>query len=212
MKKSIAVILCLSLLALSGCKPQQYKRIAFNAEGEWVGIEFPDIDENAEVVIAAEKVSLTQVPIYEISERPITDEEVQIMQQQLGISDTLIEVDGNEINKLLGPRDGSFTMTDEELEKIAWETFEKLPFMDGTFEYLGITGRSERSDSEGTRVTSVLVTFRRTLGGIRVLGDEICWLGFNDDGLTDIYVRLYKYKEIGTMDVLSIDTVSESIK
>ncbi len=210
MKRSIAVVLCCLLLILSGCKQQQYKRISFSTEEPRESLKH--IDEETKVEMVATGVSLTQIPIYEISERPITDEEVQIMQQQLGITDTLIEVDGNYINEIFGPRDGSFTMTDEELEKIAWETFEKLPFMDGTFEYLGITGRSERSDSEGTRVTSVLVTFRRTLGGIRVLGNEICWLGFNDDGLTQIFVRLYKYKEIGTMDVLSIDTVSESIK
>ena len=218
MKKVIAMILCLLLIILSGCQ-QKYKRIHFaeNALGESSTKYF---DEETAVRITVKEEFPSEIPIYEISERKITDEEFKIMKQQFGILDSspgqIIDLDGNELyGTLVSFTDtsrGYFDMTDEELKKAAWEAFEKLPFMEGTYQYLGIISKTEISDSTGDHLTRVGVSFRRILNDIRVLGDEICNLYFDGSGLVEFDIKLYKYKEIGTMDVVPFDVASTKIK
>ena len=63
-------------------------------------------------------------------------------------------------------------MTEEELEALAWEEFNKIPFLEGEYEYYGIRGEDTISDSEGKHTTRVLVSFYPVLDGARVIGDN----------------------------------------
>ncbi len=218
MKRVIVFILCISLLALSGCT-QKYKRIHFgqNSLGQSAKEFF---GQDTKVLGTPEAVFPAQIPIYEIRERKITNKELETMKQQLGISDSMpamkIELLGNRLEgRLYGSADAPrsyLDMSDEELEKIAWEAFEKLPFMDGTFEYTGIVSETTLKDSEGTHTVSAGVSFRRKLDGIRVLGDERCVLKFDGDGLIGFTFELYEYKEIGQMDVVPLDDAFAKLK
>lgn len=210
--------LAFSIPVLTGYS-QRYKRIHFdeNALGESLTKYF---DEKTEVLITTTETFPTQIPIYQISERKITNKELHKMKQQFGIPDSapgqIIDLGGNELyGTLVSYTDtsrGYFDMTDEELEKAAWEAFVKLPFMEGTFQYLGIIAKMELTDSTGTHVTRVGVSFRRILDDIRVLGDEICNLYFDGSGFVEFDIKLYTYKEIGTMDVVPFDEAFAKIK
>ncbi len=193
----------------------KYKRIQFD-NGEILGDSPKYIDEETEVIFTTSKEFPARIPIYHISERKITNEELQKMKQQLGIPDSAdIDLDGHELSGYLArvtdTSRGYFTMTDEELEKVAWETFKKIPFMEGEYQYLGIVSTTEISDNTGTHVTRVGVSFRRILDGMRVLGAEHCELSFDDKGLVAFNISLYKYKKLGTMDVVPLDVASAKI-
>ncbi len=211
------VLSCILLMALSGCSTQ-YKRISFGGEGA-LGDAYPKyIDESTQVIVTPTEVFPKQIPIYRISERKITKLELQKMKENLGIqdADVRIELDGNELIVTLAnypdSSRGYLDMTDEELEKAAWEVFEKLPFMDGEYKYLGIWSSGTISNSSGTHKTRVGVSFRRHLDDVRILGEHSCILHFDGSGLQQISVKLYDYQKIGTMDVISVESLAGNIK
>lgn len=178
-----------------------------NPLGGWVG-------ENTTVINELAQEMPAQLPIYKISERKITQAEFEQLQEQLGVSAADhgwlgMELDGNSISGTFVPTDsGFFSMSDEELEKLAWETFEKIPFMEGEFEYIGIAGGHTTSSSEGEIRNTVMVAFCRLLDGVRVVGIDRCYLWFNDSGLVAIDIDLYEYEQIGTMDLISLQEIA----
>lgn len=193
----------------------KYKRIRFNNEGV-LGDSPKYIDVKTEVIFTETEEFPVKIPIYHIFERNITNEELEEMKRELGIPDSAdIDLHGHELSGYLtsvtDTSRGYFTMTDEELEKVAWETFKKLPFMDGEYQYLGIVSKTEISDNTGTHVTRVGVSFRRILDGMRVLGAEYCVLSFDDAGLVEFDISLYDYKKLGTMDVVPLNVASAKI-
>lgn len=217
MKRTVSVIICLCclLITLSGCSAQ-YKRISFDSECFRETLT-KYIDEDTEVVNTATESFSDRCSVYAISERNISKKEFRKMLKQLGIENHGdVHLEGNVINGTIKTVPDSsaneFNMPDEELEKLAWETFNKLPFIEGTYEYCGITRDYTVSDSAGTRIVRVGVSFRRTLDGIQIRGSDQCDLYFDNTGLVEIFVKLYDYKKIGAMDLISLESASARIK
>lgn len=219
MKRLTLVIICCFLFVLSGCS-KKFQRISFDSDtlGEAL-TQYVDADTMVEATL--EESFPSQFPVYEISTREISEEEFQQMMQNLGIEDMgtsahRFKLHGNKISgSLVSITDttrGYFDMTEEELEDLAWETFEKLPFMDGTYEYLGIKSTTTISDAEGTHITRAGVSFRRLLGDVRVVGSDQCYLYFDGTGLVELNIELYAYKETGSMDMVTLESAFNRIK
>ncbi len=194
-----------------------YKRIQLtgNTLGESVSSY---ITQDTAIVNEAKENLPTQLPIYKITPRKISSKEFQAMKEQLGLPDSdspLFGVEKNK-NKVDGRftyyATGTFTMSEEELEALAWETFHKLSFLEGEYVYSGIRGEDTISAYDGEIVTSVLVSFYRQLDGVRVIGNDRCDMWFNDDGLVEIHIALYDYKQIGTMDLIPLENATSRIK
>lgn len=220
-KPFIAYLLCCILLLLCGCntKPTKYKRISFN--NETLGETLNSVNENTAVINKANKSFQAQMPIYEIRKCGISEQKFHQMEEQLGITKWYWnDFDGYEIHSLIAPYNDpargyfyTLNMTDDELEELAWETFNKIPFIDGEYEYLGITSTYTLWNSkEGERITAVTVSFRRLIDGIRVIGNDVCDLTFDGSGLQEMHIALYNYKKIGTMDVVPMADAVTKIK
>ena len=216
MKKLLVVLLCCSILLLSGCN-KKYKRISFESDALSDG-SAAYVQENATVVNKATDHFKSQLPIYKIKEQNIPTKEFQQMLQALNLSDGgssfySIELEGNSINGTWSDvGTGIFTMSEQELEALAWETFHKIPFLEGEYEYFGIRGEEAVSDSNGRHITSILVSFRRVLDGVPVTGEDQCDLWFDDSGLEGINIRLFDYEKIGMMDLVPLEDAETRIK
>ncbi len=221
MKKQFLLMLCCSLILLSGCTNTKYPRIHFNNEilGENVANY---IDEDTSVTIQAEEAFPDQLPMYKITKREISRHEYQQMLQQLGLAEDpsnpydRFELDGNQVLcNLTSYTDfsrGYFSMAEDKLEKLAWETFEKIPFMEGKFEYLGIRDVMRVNDSTGDHIARVGVSFRRLLDDVRVVGEEKCMLYFDGSGLVEVQIALFNYEKVGMMDVVPLESAAAKIK
>lgn len=215
----MAILLCSVLLLLCGCNGSliKYKRISF--ESETLGEELKRISESATVVNNASETFSSQMPIYRIKERNISEQECQQMMDNLGLPSNPYEFEheGNRILINLGKLTdstarGYFDMAKEELEELAWECFNKIPFMEGEYEYVGFRGEHAVEDSNGKRIRRVLVSFYPILDGARVIGDYQCDLWFDGSGLVEIGIRLYDYKLVGTMDMVPLVDAETRIK
>ena len=216
--------MCCLLLLFSSCTTSsttKYQRISF--ENDTLGDKLTQfIDADTEVINKVTYSFPTQLPIYKIKERPISETEFKIMLEQLNISEDPaypyddVELDGNNVYlSLIDYVDysrGYFDMTDEELEMIAWETFNKIPFLVGDYEYVGIQNKYTVTDSTGTHISRAGVGFCRLLDGVRVVGAENCVLYFDGSGLVEIHIRAFDYENIGTMDLVSLDDAASKIK
>ena len=217
-KRIFAIILCCILLLLCGCDSttKKYKRISF--ESDTLGDEIKTIDEKAVVVNNADETFSSQISTYEIKERNISYQECKQMMEDLGLSESPYEFehDGNKISiSLAGMLDtsrGYYDMTDEELEALAWEKFNKIPFIEGEYEYYGIRGQDAIEDSDGKHISRVLVSFYPVLDGARVIGDNRCDMWFDGSGLVEIRIRMYDFHKTGTMDILPLADAEERIK
>ncbi len=218
MKKIILLFaLCLCFVfVLSGCT-EKFKRISFDDEALDSSLD-KYIDADTEVLYNGKTEYPAQLPIYEISKRDITQDEFDQMLENLNLAAYAHKFD-YEGNKIIGNwvsytdrTSGYFEMSDEALEKLAWETFKKIPFLDGEYKYLGIKSNLTISDSEGTHVTRVGVSFRKHLNDLRILGNDRCILYFDARGLCEIVIETYDYKEIGTMDLVKHDEALSKIK
>ena len=222
-----AVAACLALvIGLCGfwlmprSSPQQkkYKRISF--ESETLGSEPEGIGEDVIVTNVAKETFSQQMPVYEISKRSITENEHKRLGEVLGVENWYHDgYDDGEIHSLLAPyndpKRGYFyqlNLSDEQLEEMAWETFNKIPFMEGEYEYIGITSTyTVWTMNEGEIVQAVMVSFRRVLDGVRVVGSEMCDLTFDGSGLQELHISLYDYKKIGTMDMVTLEQAEEKV-
>jgi hypothetical protein len=158
------------------------------------------------------------MPIYQITERSISQEDYEQMLNKLVLSHNPkhLELEGNSLfYNLVSFSDfsrGYFNMSDVEVERVAWEIFSKIPFIEGNYEYLGITSTTTLNDSSGDHITRAGVSFSRVLGNTRVLGEDSCTLYFDGSGLVAIKVALFEYEEIGTMDLISLENATTRIK
>ena len=217
MKKKILILtICfVFVFVFSGCS-ERYKRISF--EDEMTRSLDKYIDGETEVIYNENAEFPTQLPIYEISKRNITQYEFKQMLKNLNVTAHADQFEHKE-NKIIGnwvpytdrTRE-DFEMSDEDLEKLAWGTFEKIPFLSGDYRYQGIKSDLTISDSEGTHVRRVGVSFRRYLNDLRILGNDRCMLYFDAHGLCEIVIELYEYKEIDTMDLIKFDEAFAKIK
>lgn len=224
-KRILAMLLCCVMLLLCGCKAEpvveqkKYKRISFKSEA--LGDEINRISENATVKIDAKENFSNQMPIYAITERNISDNEFQQMLDNLEISTTSYpdgdyELDGNHIYISLADvtdfSRGYFDMTKEEVEAAAWEVFNKIPFMEGEYECVGVLNRYSLDDGTGIHTTRAGVGFYRLLDGVRVVSAQTCVLYFDGSGLVEVSINLFDYEKINTMDIVTLDDAETRIK
>lgn len=216
--KIIAVMLCLSLVLLCGCHaaPEQYKRISFKSE--MLSEEFDYLSDDTVIISKAEETLSTQLPIYKISERVISDNERQLLMACLGLPTNphLFEHEGNRIAiSLVGYTDSSrgyFNMTEEEAIEEAWKLFDQITFIDGEYECIGIRETYTRSDKYGRHTLRAGITFCRVLDGIRVTGNDSCTLTFDGSGLVGVSIALYNYEKIGIMDLVPMEEAELKLK
>lgn len=220
----LAVVIGISLFAWSRGMPipglpTKYQRISFNSET--LCGDTAQIDPNAAIVNHSDVVFPQVLPKYKITKRTITDEEVQIMLRNLGIGSNVsfMEHNGNRIFIRLANYTGDgrkyfdeLNYTDEELETLAWDIFNKLPFIEGEYEYLGFRTSTERTDSEGKHIISAVASFRRRLDDIAIAGNDVCNLYFDGSGFLGLRVVLYQYEQVGTMNLMPLDEAIERLK
>lgn len=223
MKKQIlSIILCCVVLLLCGCnsKSEKYKRISF--VGETLSDDLAKYTNDDTVVINEVNTTFAnQLPIYKIEKHEISDLEFRRMEEQLGITDWYWnESDGNKVYSRTAPYNDpvrgyfyTLEMTDKELEQLAWDTFNKIPFLEGEYEYSGITATmTEWTMEEGESVTEVTVSFSRVLDGICIVGNDRCDLTFDASGLVEMYITLFDYQKTGAMDLVPLKDATAKIK
>ena len=215
MKLKILIILCVFLLLLSGCNTK-YQRISFDAQ--YLGEELAaHISEDTTVINKTDTTFATQLPIYKITKDNITEAQFQQLKQQLQVPESDsgwlgLSYEGNRIYGYFSAYDKTFTMSEEELEALAWRTFEKIPFMEGEYEYSGIRGEDYTTNSKGDKkINRVMVSFLRLVDGVRVIGNDRCDMWFDDSGLVEIYIDRFNYTRIGTMDLVPLEDAEARI-
>lgn len=220
---AIAACFCILVGALfinSSTLFRRYQRISFNDQTLSENIQH--ISENTIIVNEAKDAFPEQLPIYKISKRQINSQDFQQMEENLEIKEWYWnEYDGYSIQSLLASYVDSnrryfdeINYSDEQLEALAWETFDKLPFLDpNEYEYVGITDtKTIWSYAEGERVKIATVSFRRILNGLHVIGNDICSFSFDGTGLQAIYISAFDYEQIGTMNVVPYQEAEAKIK
>lgn len=166
----------------------------------------------------------TQLPIYQIKERTITEEEFQQVMERLEIPENPShrpqwKLEGNEISgQFAYLTDGQFTKSDEELEEMARKAFEQFGLLTGEYEYTGIWSSGERVEigengsEEIITLINVGVSFCRVVDGMRIIDSDVCNIYFNDDGIVRFRLELYEYEPVGTMDLVSMEEAWDRIK
>lgn len=237
MKKTMILLLLTALLC--GCSAEaKYKRIDISAQtldGEETDLE--------KTVGRATKVSseLTEtfsetMPIYEITPRKITDEELKQFAEYFGIraeakvmdSRSIIEDENGKVSvddendltyDIAGNDYDLMTQSDEAVIEEAWKIFSELPIIEGEYECLGVLStqtalsmNKETGEMGEEYVISKRVAFRKVIDGTRVLGDELCNLYFGSKGLYSIRMELYNYEKTGEMEMLSLEEAIEKVK
>ena len=141
-----------------------------------------------------------------------------VIWEELNLSDNPrhFELEGNklyyDIASYVDTLRGYFAMTEEEAIEQAWEIFNKIPFIDGEYECIGIRETFTLSSSEGENITRAGVVFCRVLDGIRVVGEDSCTIYFDGSGLVAISIKLYDYYKFGIMKMVPLkDAVANLI-
>ena len=204
------------LLFLLNPRHGKFKRISFDAET--LGETLAYIDENTVVINNTKETFPTQLPIYEITPHNITQQEFDETVKALNLPGNAedLEFEKNRFYYCLtwytDAERGYFNMTDEEVEKAAWEVLGKIPFLKGEFEYLGIKRKMMREDSTGVHITRAGVQFQLKVDGYRVAGNEDIVFYFDGSGLVEIQIKWFDYKQIGTMDLVPLADAEARIK
>lgn len=219
---ALAMLICaFSLIDFaSNTQSEKYKRISFEEEllGER---ENPHINEDTLVVNNVQQTFATQLPIYEIIPRNITQQEFEAIKAALQLPDDNggsidLELDGNRLYYngayFTDNSRGYFDMTDEELEQEAWKVFNQIPFLKGEYMYMGKKAEMKLIDSKGEHITRVGVRFQFMLDGCRVAGDHSIMLYFDGSGLVEIIIKLFEYNQIGVMALVSLEDAEARIK
>ena len=137
--KFFAIILCCVML-ICGCssKSDKYLRISF--ESQSLDDKLGTLSANASVVNNTAESFAAQMPVYQIKERLISTQECDEMIENLGLPSHLDDFDheGNSIYIRLDDQNRKYyDMTEDEVEKAAREVFDKIPFLEGEYEYFG---------------------------------------------------------------------------
>lgn len=215
----ICILVAVSLMYpyLVSVPIKQYKRISFQSESLGEGLADHLTADTAVLNLSEEQFS-TQLPIYRIKERNITQQDYEQMLAVLELPENphYLELEGNYLNYDLASYTdisrGYFDMTNEEVEALAWEIFNQIPFLEGVWDCIGIRETFTISDSAGTHISRVGVEFCRLLDEFRVIGAESCMLLFDGSGLVEIRIKLFDYTKIGTMNLVALEDAAERIK
>lgn len=213
----LCVILCYVMLLCScGNGNNKYRRISFESDTLEERLSF--VSEDTVVNYDATGMFPTQLPIYEISERVISDNERQILMANLEIPTNpyYFEHKGNKVSIMLASytdssKRGYFTKSETELEDMAWKAFKQIPFMEGEYEYVGFRGEQSVSIGGVKRIERVLVSFFRLVDGVRVVGESQCDMWFDGSGLVEIHLNLFDYEKTGAMDVVPLSEAATKV-
>jgi hypothetical protein len=211
------------MLFLSGCN-FKYQRISFNNDSLGEDIE-RHINANTVVEFYGNNQLPKETPIYAINAHTITTKEYNQMLSELNIAEDpsnpydIFEHEGNKVYcnlaDFLDSSRGYFDdlkMSESDLQLLARKTFEKIPFLDGNYEYGGVRGKDTIWKAGKTYITRICVSFYRVVDGIRVVGNERCDLWFDGSGLVAIDIIQFDYTKVGTMNLVPLDEAKEKIK
>ncbi len=236
-----AMCLCLAAVVMAFVLPEiigpyhQYKRISFSTEmlGDKLDIMDTTLVKATKVECVAKESYFEKMPVYKITPRNISQEEFKTMVDFLGIEGEIQSDYDSKLNPVLRVHSDKkhsdlhgnefafwqdtgirkpMTQTDAELEAAAREVFNTLPLIEGEYEYLGVTSEQTVHSSDGDYIESKRVSFRRLIDGVRVIGNDICDLYFDSNGLWDIEIKFYNYEKIGELDMLTLDDAIDKIK
>lgn len=222
--KLVIFYLIITLILLTGCSTQKYQRIIISSASLGPMLN-TYTDANTSVAYSAKETHPAQLPIYEIEKRNITTEELDKCEDAINSFQNehplIFSKKGNVLEAEVPGYDTMrkyYDWTDSQLEEYARAIFDKLPFLVGTYEYLGITSTQMLENyNKVTGITTehiyrVRVSFRKVVDGLRVIGDDRCDFYIDGDGLVMMQLELYNYKQIGTMDVVPLDEAKQKIK
>ena len=217
-KTTLFIIGTLALVLLfTGCQ-RHYKKISFSAES--LGEALQDhITENTSVIGSREYNAPQSIPMYSISERVLSDDEYNLILSALRVKEddpaVYITRKGNSLLARLHQTDEKekYSFSDEETLKMATDVFDRLPVISDEYECLGVKSYHTVSDSAGERVISVGVSFRRLIEGIRVVGNDVIYLYFDNYGLSEVHIELYDYKKTNDkIDLKPFDSAYARVK
>ncbi len=240
MKRIAAIILLAITLLLCGCSNHRVLRIRLS--GDTLGETYSEcIGESTTVRNMSDDSSdfyrLTQLPVYEIIPRQLTPEEFREFAEAFGAAEGVYDTEwdytyatngvaavymgksldyaGYEIRLSCGTDNVPYVpVSDERLEEIAWEVFNRIPFLKGLdYEYVGQVGERAVTSPSGFKfIECVRVKFRRLVDGIPVNGNDMCQMYINGAGVYEVDMYVYDYKKSGMMDVVPYKTALENVR
>ncbi len=222
------------LISLNGCSAShQYKRIQIGALSTEKRVMLKNVSQVKNISV---ETYSDKMPVYKITPREISTDEFREFADFFGFTaEMTIDYDGlprfdqkksgrtekmlrmyrnNKISYVIsnGGKEYPLTLTDEELKTQAQAIFDSLPFIEGEYEYLGVTSTQTVISGNEEFVTQKRVSFRRLIEGTRVIGDDICDLYFDSNGLSGIELAFYNYEKTGEIDMLTLDDAIDKIK
>lgn len=232
MKRIIALILLLNLLFCScSSNNTKYKRIDISVQtldGEKSDLE-QTVNWRTKIESTQNDIFTTTMPVYEITPLVVSRSQLKLFAEHLGVytnsesdfSDTCIETEHGTVslqndNYLYYSTDHveePMTQSDDDLVEEAKRIFNALPIFEGEYECMGVQSVQTLTESdELSYIVSKRIAFRKVIDGVRVLGNEICNLYFDADGLYTIRMELYNYTKVGEIPMLSLDDAIDKIK
>lgn len=209
----------------------KYKRISLSAQslGDKDSVLNNVISASTKIEYKAKETFSNTMPIYEITPREISEEEISVLAKELDING---EIQTNEDSITIKSNEGSdisirgnyvmcsfdiltkteMTQSDDEIIDQAKVVVDKLSLLEGDYECLGVVSEITETAGEKEYVVAKQVSFRKKLDDVRVIGNEICDVYFNSDGLCDIRIELYNYEIIGEMEMVSLEDAIAKIK
>lgn len=232
---SAALLFLIVPLFLFACASGEYKRI--NIGGKALGEDGDHIGSGTTVNNKAKESFAQTMPFYKCVPREITDEQLEKYANKFGIigeisplQDGKIILQGADAVNNKGSRSisarnnelscsmysravrGDYSWTDEKLEEEAKKVFARIDILQGDYEYLGITSTRVAHTSEGEKIDTVRVSFRRLIDGARIIGDDICDFYFDGSGLCGIEIKLYDYEKTGEFDMVPLEDAFSRVK
>lgn len=236
---SFVIVLVLIFLSLVGCAHSEsdenisgkFKRIQLS--GDELGDGETTLDKTistfTKIEFNASETFSETMPIYEIKPREISEDELIAFAGTLGING---EIQKNKSGSAIRTTDGAsvsveenyisysinktarekMTQSDEELIKQAKEIVAKITLLEGEYECLGVASVTSASTEDGDYAVRKRISFKKQLDDVRLLGDEMCNVYFNSDGLCGINIRLFSYEANGEMEMLSLEDAKSKIK
>lgn len=194
----------------------------FALQSEYDARNMSRIDEKTTVTGELQESFPDTIPIYEIEQRNISDDEMNIIvslvdPKRFPKNQRFQELKGNRLNvagETTSPeliKLGSFDISDQELEEKAWEVLKSIPFIADDYKCAGISSTRTTKAGDETYITRIAVVFRRYFDGLPVSGDDKITIEFTKLGLEGISMNLYNYKKIDTVSLISLDEAYKKI-
>ena len=241
MKKTIIHLIGLIVILTSLCScsminnteiSEKYKRIEISSPS--MSNELSDLEKTVsfftKVEFEAKETFSETMPIYKITPRKLSEEEMIEFGEACGVvgevnktsprtyiktpnEDTVRLTNGNELSYYAGKIErNELTKSDDELIQEAKAIKEKINFLEGEYECLGVTSVVTTENNGEEYVTRKRISFRKILNGSRIIGNEIFDIYFCSGGLYGIELHLFEYEEIGEMELIPLKDAKDKIK